>query len=100
MVYQQGAPTKGEQDLDADGRIDRWIFYEKGRVVRAEESLKRDGKITPLVVLRQWRRTDSRRRGCQGHRSADALFLLSRREALETRGGYQGFWANRSLVLL
>jgi len=39
----EGAVTRVESDVNADGKMDEWVYYENGKPVKAEKDSNKDG---------------------------------------------------------
>jgi len=46
----KGAVTRIESDVNADGKIDEWVYYENGVPVKGEKDLNADGKPDTTLI--------------------------------------------------
>ena len=50
-VYdEKGLVQRVEADINADGKIDEWVYYEKGVAVKGEKDLNKDGKADTAMI--------------------------------------------------
>jgi len=46
----KGAVVKVESDINADGKVDEWVYYENGAAIKGEKDINNDGKPDTTLI--------------------------------------------------